>query len=1355
MRHYIYVSCAAEDADGAEKLTRELTRYGFFRESPEASAGRAARDALLRAADAVLVVTSPLSETSAAVTGDVRAALDAGKPTLCVSFKENRLDERFRGGDGTGARMIRFPRSGAADELSRADYVHSLYLDTLCRFGSCFSHVRCVDDTAGRAIRQAVAAWSGDPNAAWSLGMMYEKGLGAPRLPSAAAAWIRRAADAGVTDAMIRMGEYLIDGEGTPRDPDEALRLFRAAAARGDVRGTYHVGLCSLYGYGMMPDPENAVRCLTEATNAGYTMARYRLALLYRDGIGTPRSWSRAVRHLYVACAELTGYVMPDTRPGAKPAPDPMTVLPLMDRRPASRRGTSFSYHCITLRQMRVKRLLASLDPAKYPAGDPGANERAKRCFSKCRAHRVIYREDEWLRAEADPERDSSRYNKKQTYGHQRWDVSLAAGALGRLLEQGSPADGIRPAPLQALRWYRRAMERGHSGAMFRLGDCYRRGVGVPCDRRMAVDLYQRAALLHNERGQFALGVCYEKGDGVPRDPAAAAHWYEKAAREGYAPAQNNLGGCYEYGVGVPQDMLAAVEWYTRAATAGQPDAACRLGLCYELGKGVTADLSRACRLYEQAAQKDHSYAAYRLGLFCDRGLFTGAPSDGTSVSSAAASLGAEVDVEPESRKNQASSPAAGGSLPAGGASAPRFASAAHLYERAARRGVADAAYALGLCFRNGRGLRRDGVRAYEWFCAAAERGSIQGAYEAGLCAFEGRDAIRNASRALECFERAAALWKDRNREADALHELLPVDGMPAAEAAGLSSYMLGYAALNGLVSAGEDMTLPAVLRAKAHFESAASVGNVAAMTALGDLYVFGLLRGDGSVGRAPGSAADLLQTCTAEAWAAAEPYYAAAAESPVSAGSQDAGRTDAILSLASGWRARALAAEADVSAMAAGSVTEETSLREAEERAADAWSRVWRLLTEANKAGSAEAAIRMAECAYYGRGTAADAEMAAGLLTRAGRMPQESVKALLWSGTLCESQAQAGLSESSAADGHEAFTEAAGYYRRAAVGQAGGSVSRSGQRFPYALREREELRSEAARAARAEAKYRLAVLLAGSAGADAERGAQTQDGESFRCLAGAVLDGHASAERDLALMYAQEAARQAAGEADGAPGRARRRQLRQAAREAAAAARSRTVGWAGLIGRSAGAFSKLREPSLWMKEYYTVRPADVEPFIEPSAAVKAVSSAAKPSELAEALNYLGDCLFSGVHLPSDPPAAVSCWRRAASVEQGRGEPPCGGILWAQYSLGWCLLNGVGAARDERQAVAWLTRCAKLHAHAAFLLAGCFENGVGVDAPNDREAIKYYRRALSLGFRPAASRLSAAERRLKKALEEK
>ena len=145
------------------------------------------------------------------------------------------------------------------------------------------------------------------------------------------------------------------------------------------------------------------------------------------------------------------------------------------------------------------------------------------------------------------------------------------------------------------------------------------------------------------------------------------------------------------------------------------------------------------------------------------------------------------------------------------------------------------------------------------------------------------------------------------------------------------------------------------------------------------------------------------------------------------------------------------------------------------------------------------------------------------------------------------------------------------------------------------------------------------------------------------------------------------------------------------------------------------------------------------------------VSAAVTPAMIAAALNYLGDCLFYGKGLPEDTAAAAACYKEVADmripVPRGQSVPP--GQAWAQYSYGWCLLHGEGVPEDPRRAVVYLTRASKTHAEACYALGECYEGGRGVDAADDMEAYTFYRKALKLGYRQAASKVEGLEKKLK------
>ena len=85
-----------------------------------------------------------------------------------------------------------------------------------------------------------------------------------------------------------------------------------------------------------------------------------------------------------------------------------------------------------------------------------------------------------------------------------------------------------------------RSRSGGHF-AQFNLGVCYERGTGVATDAREAVKWYTRAAEAGHTIAQNNVGWCYANGEGVVRDFAAARTWWRRAAAAGDADAANGL----------------------------------------------------------------------------------------------------------------------------------------------------------------------------------------------------------------------------------------------------------------------------------------------------------------------------------------------------------------------------------------------------------------------------------------------------------------------------------------------------------------------------------------------------------------------------------------------------------------------------------------------------------------------------------------------------------------------------------------------------------------------------------------------------------------------------------------------
>jgi len=199
-------------------------------------------------------------------------------------------------------------------------------------------------------------------------------------------------------------------------------------------------------------------------------------------------------------------------------------------------------------------------------------------------------------------------------------------GDAGTQYSLGSQYESWYQDYVEALKWYRKAAERGYFEAQFKLGEMYANGKGVAKDDVEALKWYRKAAEQRYATTQFNhLGAMYYDGEGAPEDAAEAVEWYRKLTEQGshgrelIQRAQFQLGFIYSNGEGVAQDHVEAAKWYRKAAQGE-----CRsrvdhrpqfqLGFIYSNGEGVAQDHVEAAKWYREVAEQGHAKAQYLLG---------------------------------------------------------------------------------------------------------------------------------------------------------------------------------------------------------------------------------------------------------------------------------------------------------------------------------------------------------------------------------------------------------------------------------------------------------------------------------------------------------------------------------------------------------------------------------------------------------------------------------------------------------------------------------------------------------------------------------------------------------------------
>ena len=93
-------------------------------------------------------------------------------------------------------------------------------------------------------------------------------------------------AQSGDAEAQYDVGEMYEKGNGVAKDPRAAFNWFRQSAEQGHTKAAYKLGYAYLEGNGINEDFEKARHWLTIAANKDYARAQYYLAQLYEEGKG-------------------------------------------------------------------------------------------------------------------------------------------------------------------------------------------------------------------------------------------------------------------------------------------------------------------------------------------------------------------------------------------------------------------------------------------------------------------------------------------------------------------------------------------------------------------------------------------------------------------------------------------------------------------------------------------------------------------------------------------------------------------------------------------------------------------------------------------------------------------------------------------------------------------------------------------------------------------------------------------------------------------------------------------------------------------------------------------------------------
>ncbi|WP_188907241.1 peptidoglycan-binding protein [Aureimonas endophytica] len=133
------------------------------------------------------------------------------------------------------------------------------------------------------------AARTGNPKAAFEIGLRLMEGRDGGPKPDEALDWFAQAALQGFAPAQYSLGTLYEKGNGTPRDTTVARDWYTLAAKAGNVRAMHNLAVLYATGIDGRSQPEAAARWFVEAAQHGMRDSQYNLGILYARGSGVPR----------------------------------------------------------------------------------------------------------------------------------------------------------------------------------------------------------------------------------------------------------------------------------------------------------------------------------------------------------------------------------------------------------------------------------------------------------------------------------------------------------------------------------------------------------------------------------------------------------------------------------------------------------------------------------------------------------------------------------------------------------------------------------------------------------------------------------------------------------------------------------------------------------------------------------------------------------------------------------------------------------------------------------------------------------------------------------------------------------
>ena len=337
--------------------------------------------------------------------------------------------------------------------------------------------IKAADRGDKAAARHQLADWhkQSKPLAALCLGFMHERGMGVKqdmrgsrRFYQIARESFRKQAANDDVYAQNNAGVMMISALGGCQDEKGGFAEVDKAAMEGLSTAQFNAGVCRVAGLGTRPDTGSGLALLEMASKAGDANASNYIAQLLETGRrGVPKNLDRAM-YYYARAASQDGdpyaerarlYLLGlEKAGGVRGAEQIEWKSPQSDLTTVKTRCRIALYWCRSERLAQFNRGLTDLTDMVGRGDAQAANTLAE------------------LYLVGAPHREPD-YDLAYRYALEAGEKGIAPSChiMGTLLRDGLDRDQD---PARAISWFRKAAERGHPGAQYRLGEMLARGQG-------------------------------------------------------------------------------------------------------------------------------------------------------------------------------------------------------------------------------------------------------------------------------------------------------------------------------------------------------------------------------------------------------------------------------------------------------------------------------------------------------------------------------------------------------------------------------------------------------------------------------------------------------------------------------------------------------------------------------------------------------------------------------------------------------------------------------------------------------------------------------------------------------------